>query len=64
MMKKRHDDGTIDLYEVRPSGKLDFLSNHPTMDEARNERDSYNLPMSQGDTLAFFHDLKHAINNS
>jgi hypothetical protein len=57
----RTDDGSFDLFERKASGRLDFLSNHPNKDEASKERDSYKQPMSQGETLAFFHDLKQAL---
>lgn len=58
----RTDDGTFDLYERHRSGRLDFLSNHPTMDEARSERNSYKRQMSKGETLAFLQDLKQSLN--
>jgi hypothetical protein len=57
----RSDDGSFDLFERKPSGKLDFLSNHPNKEEALEERESYKQPMGVGDTLAFFNDLKNAL---
>jgi hypothetical protein len=54
-------DGSFDLFERTPSGKLDFLSNHETKEEAIEERDSYKRPMGCGEVMAFFNDLKQSL---
>lgn len=60
----RNDDGSYDLFEKLPNGKLDFLSNHDSLKEARLEKDDLESKPSQMETLKFFRDLKQQIKNS
>lgn len=60
----RIDDGTFDLFEKLSNGRLDFLSNHESKEEAENEKESYGGPMSQEDSLRMIRQLKHSLQQS
>ena len=59
----RSDDGTYDLMEKLPNGKVDFIKNCDNLDKAKEERHELMRKPTQAETLQFFSDLKTQLSN-
>lgn len=57
----RTDDGTFDVFEQLPNGKLDFVSNHDNLEQAQNEIESMFEPIPQNQLAAYLKDIENTL---
>ena len=58
---QRQGDGSFVILRKDPKGKLTIDSHHDTYEQAKDELDDLNNPMSQADAIKFIKDLRNSM---